>query len=282
MINYNGELVPKDTHFLHHENRGLYYGDALFETIRVVNRKLFFWESHYLRLMSSMRILRMEIPMNFTMEFLEEQIVNTVESNGLGQLPSRVRLTVFRNNGGLYAPTTNDVSYQIVARELQAPFYGIEDKEYEVELFKDFYVNPDMLSNLKTNNKVLNVVGSIFAKENEFNNCLLLNTNKNVVEALNGNLFLVQGKEVRTPPLSDGCLNGIIRKKLIEILNRLEDYNLVETSISPFELQKADELFITNTIVGIQPITKYRKKKFSISMAKNLLGKLNAAARLSQ
>jgi branched-chain amino acid aminotransferase len=280
MINFNGNLYPQETHFINHENRGLCYGDALFETMRAINGKLIYWESHYLRLMSSMRILRMEIPMNFTMEFLEGQIIDTLNSNRLDQMPARVRFTVFRNNGGLYTPATNDVSFIISVNELQTPFFILEDKVYEVGLFKDFYVNPDMLSTLKTNNRILNVMGSIFAKENGLANCLLLNTHKSVIEALNGNLFLVQGNEVKTPPLSDGCINGIIRNKLIEILERLDDYELIETSISPFELQKADELFITNAIVGIQPITKYRKKEFSNTVAKNLLGKLNAKARI--
>lgn len=281
MINFNGELLQKNTHFLNQENRALRYGDSLFESIRVVNGKIYFLESHYLRLMSSMRILRMEIPMHFTMEFLEEQIIATLKGNDLGQKPARARVTVFRNNGGLYAPTSNDISFIIDVKEIDNPFYGFEDQSYEVDLFKDFYVNPDMLSTLKTNNKVLNVVGSIYAEENGLNNCLLLNNQKSVVEALNGNIFLVKGNEVKTPPLSDGCLKGIVRKKIIGILGNHEDYNLVETSISPFELQKADELFITNAIVGIQPITKYRKKQFGTKVSKDLLGKLNTAARLS-
>ena len=281
MINFDGKLLTNGVSFLNQENRGLCYGDSLFETIRVVTGKVFFWEEHYLRLMASMRILRMEIPMSFTMEYLEDQIFRTINANDLEARPVRVRLTVFRKNGGLYTPETNTISFVIEVKALHAPFYIIEDTAYEVELFKDFYVNPDMLSTLKTNNKILNVVGSIFAKENKYQNCLLLNTNKSVVEALNGNLFLAKGNVIKTPPLSDGCLNGIIRNKLITILAKIEDYTFIEESISPFELQKADELFITNAIVGIKPITKYRKKDFGTAVSKNLLGKLNASARLS-
>ncbi|NNK75287.1 MAG: aminotransferase class IV [Maribacter sp.] len=281
MINFDGKLLTKDVDFLNQENRGLCYGDSLFETIRVVNGKLFFWEEHYLRLMASMRILRMEIPMNFTMEYLEDIITNTIKANDLEKQPVRVRLTVFRKQGGLYTPDTNSVSFIINVTELQTPFFIIEDTDYEVALFKDFYVNPDMLSTLKTNNRILNVVGGIFAKENKYDNCLLLNTNKSVVEALNGNLFLVKGSVIKTPPLSDGCLNGIIRNKLIAMLAKIEDFTFIEESISPIELQKADELFISNAIVGIKPIIKYRKKNFGNTVSKNLLGKLNAISRLS-
>lgn len=281
MVNFNGELLSQNVSFLNQHNRGLRYGDSLFESLRAVKEKLFFWEDHYLRLMASMRMLRMEIPMNFTMEFLEDKIQGVIAANHLNEGAARIRVTIFRNDGGLYLPKTNDISYFIEAKPMKNSFYVLEDTPYEVELFKDFYVNPDMLSTLKTNNRIINVVGSIFAKENDYHNGLLLNNDKQVVEALNGNLFLVKGSSIKTPPLKDGCLNGIIRKKLIEILKKLEGYELQESSISPFELQKADELFMTNSIVGIRPITQYRKKVFADTVAKDLLGKLNAMARWS-
>ncbi|WKB81334.1 aminotransferase class IV [Cellulophaga lytica] len=281
MINFNGELVENNTLFLNEENRGLRYGDSLFESMRVVNGKIYFWEDHYLRLMASMRILRMEIPMNFTMEYLEEQILNTIEASNLLNEALRIRLTVFRNNGGLYLPQTNNVSFIIETKVLENAFYVHSNEYYEVELFKDHYVNTGLLSTLKSNNKLINVLGSIYAKENGYSNCLLLNNQKQVVEALNGNLFLVKGNTIKTPPLKDGCLNGITRKKLIASLEKLDNYTFKEDSISPFELQKADELFITNAITGIQSITKYRKKEYSNTVAKDLLGKLNAIARLS-
>ncbi len=280
MVNFNGNLGPKDTFSLAFGNRGFRYGDSLFETLRVVNEKIFFWEDHYLRLMASMRILRMEIPMSFSMEFLEEQILSVVRANNLTKAPARVRLTVFRNEGGLYLPLTNEISFVSEATPLETPFYVLQEAPYEVELFKDFYVNPDMLSTLKTNNKIINVVGSVFAEENGYQNCLLLNHAKQVVEALNGNIFLVKGNKIKTPPTKDGCLNGVLRKRMIQLIGKLDAYSLEEASISPFELQQADELFITNAIVGIQPVSKYRKKEFDTRVARDLVGKLNAMARL--
>ena len=278
MVNFNGTILPKDTYFLNHENRGLRYGDSLFETLRIINGKIVFWEDHYLRLMASMRILRMEIPMNFSMEFLQEQLLMVILANGMDNCPARVRFTVFRNNGGLYLPKSNDVSFIIEASALKNPFYTLDTSSYEVELFKDFYVNANKLSTLKTSNKLIHVLGSIFSNENNYDNCLLLNQNKFVVEALNANIFLVVNDTVRTPPISDGCLNGVIRKKILEIFASLRNYAFEESSISPFELQKADELFLTNTIMGIRPITKFRKKEYKNTVAMDLLGKLNAKA----
>lgn len=281
MVNFNGTLHDTTSNLLSLDNRGYAYGDALFETMKVVHGKILFWEDHYFRLMASMRIMRMEIPMNFTMEFLEAEILKTLEGNTLLSATARVRLNVHRDAAGKYTPTENTVAYNIVTEKLSSDFYHLNTAPFNVELFKDFYMAPGLLSTLKTNNKSLNVLGSIFAKENKFDNCLLLNTDKMVVEALNGNLFLVKDQVIKTPPLTDGCLKGIMRKQIMELVGKLEGYILEESPISPFELQKADELFITNVIVGIQPITQYRKKEFKTQVSQALVEKLNIKVRLS-
>ncbi|MDG1374878.1 MAG: aminotransferase class IV [Flavobacteriaceae bacterium] len=281
MINSNDELLTEQQAKLSIFNRGIAYGDALFETLKTLNGKILFWEDHYFRLMASMRILRMEIPMSFTPEFLESQILELLMHHNSNSNSFRVKLMVFRNQGGFYTPLTNDVSYFITAEPLEVDLYLFDNSDYRVELFKDFYVTPGLLSTLKTNNKVLNVLGSVYAKENQYENCLLLNTNKSIVEALNGNLFLVKDNVIKTPPLEDGCLNGIMRKQVLEIIKKIPDFECIEASISPFELQKADELFVTNVIQGIQPIKVYRKKNFTTDVSQSILAKLNMTVRLS-
>ena len=280
MINLNGTILEKHKAAISISNRGLNYGDALFETLRVSGGKIYFWEDHYFRLMASMRILRMEIPMNFTQEYLEKQILATIEANGAITGAYRVKILVWRQEGGFYSPTINEIQFSAACSDLQNPFYLLRQNQYEVELFKDHYITSGLLSTLKTNNKVINVLGSIYAKENKYDNCLLLNEKKQIVEALNGNIFLVKGDTIKTPPLKDGCLKGIMRKQILAILADLHDYDVQEVSVSPFELQKADEMFVTNVITGIQSITKYRKKQYTNTIAKELLGKLNAKARL--
>jgi len=280
MININGTLYQDFEANIPTNNRGLAYGDSVFETIKFNNNKPVFWEAHYFRLMASMRILRMEIPMHFTPEFLENEIVNLVQSLPNNAISYRVKITVYRDSEGFYTPISNNVSYIISAQELSSDLYEINKGHYEIELFKDYLISPNLLSTLKTNNKAVNVVGSIFAKENNYNNCLLLNTDKSIIEALNGNIFLIKGNTVKTPPLVDGCLKGIVREKLIEIITKSPDFELSESSISPFELQKADELFITNVIQGIVPITKFRKKEFSADICSKLLVLLNTKLRL--
>ncbi len=280
MINLEGKIVNEKEAKLSVFNRGFAYGDSVFETIRVINGKIMFWEDHYFRLMASMRIMRMEIPSNFSPEFLEEEIKNIITANKLDASPARVKFAVYRKQGGYYTPATREVGYVISVEKMENPFYLFNEDFYEIELFKDHFVNSGLLSTIKSNNRAVNVLGSIYANENSYDNCLILNEKKSVVEALNGNIFLVNGNKVKTPPISDGALNGIIRKQLINILKKSDNYEFEESSVSPFELQKADEIFITNVAVGIQPVSKYRKKEYSSKTAKDLLAKLNIQARL--
>ena len=272
MVNLNGNLVEQET--VLSQNRAFLYGDAVFETLKVVNGKVLFMEDHYFRLMASMRIIRMQIPMNFTLENLEQYILELADMNSCSD-SCRVRFTVYRNDGGFYLPTDRNVSFLISTTTLESKSYILKEEPYEVELFKDFYITKQLLSTIKSTNKLINTVGSIFADENGYQNCLLLNEEKNVVEALNGNLFMISGNRLVTPPLSEGCLNGIMRKQVLALAKKTEGLEVIEEPISPFDLQKADELFITNVIQGIQPITKYRKKDFAIDWSKILLEKIN-------
>jgi branched-chain amino acid aminotransferase len=178
-------------------------------------------------------------------------------------------------------PDNNSVEFIISTKTLNEDFYQLQDKSYVIDLYKDYFVSADLLSTLKTNNRIINVTGSIYAKENELDNCLLLNNQKHVVEALNANIFLVKGNTIKTPPLSDGCIKGVMRKQIIDIIKLLPDFTIEESQISPFELQQADEIFLTNVISGIIPISRYRKKEFGNKFAKDLLAKLNVKVRLS-
>ena len=273
MINFNGELLFKENIKLTTDNRGFKYGDGIFETIKVVHKKVIFWEDHYFRLMASMRMLRMKIPMEFTLEFLEKEILKTVDVLE-GVASFRVRLNVFRKDGGLYTPKTNAIDYLIEASES-----NYKTKEtYEIDIFKDFYNYSGLLSTIKTNNRMLNTLASIYANENDLDNCILVNERKGVVEVANANIFIVKNNIVKTPALTEGCIKGVVRGKVIDLLIKNKDFTIEETVISPFEIQKADEVFITNAIMGIQAVTKYKKKSFNTDLA----GKLHASLKVLQ
>ena len=264
MLNFNGKLILESELKIDFQNRAFKYGDAVFDTLKY-HQKIYFIEEHYFRLMSSMRMLRMKIPMNFTLQFYKDEIIKTInENNVAGSI--RIRVNIFRKKGGLYTPITNEINYLIETDE----WNKIIKKSYEIELFKDFSVPSGLLSTIKTNNRIVNVLSSIFAAENNYDNCILLNEKKNIVEANNANIFLIFGNKIVTPPLKEGCINGIVRMKIIEFFKDSKEFILNEKSISPFELLKANEIFLTNSIFEIQPVTKYRKKLFSTIMTQKI------------
>jgi branched-chain amino acid aminotransferase len=121
---------------------------------------------------------------------------------------------------------------------------------------------------------MLNTLASIFMEENELDNCVLLNERKGVVEAINANIFTIKGTVIKTPAITEGCIKGIVRKNVIEIIEKSKNFTIEETSISPFELQKADEIFLTNSIIGIQSVTNYRKKEFNTEIGSKLSASL--------
>lgn len=272
MINYNENYINKsDSDLL---NRGFLYGDSVFESIRIVNNKIIFWEDHYMRLMSSMRIIRIEIPQSYTPDFFKVQITNTI-SKVNPSFTGRVRLTIFREGGGYYTPELSSPSFIVNCSVIDSKEFYLKDSEFKVDLFKDYYIQNDLLSNLKTNNKLINVLAGIYANENNLDNCILLNNKKNVTEFLNGNLFIVRGNKIITPNLDSGCLKGVMRKKIIEYVKLLPEFSIEETVISPFDLLSANEIWLTNSISGIINVTNYRNKSFSNDIAKIFIDFLN-------
>lgn len=273
MVIINQEFLEEQTAVIPYNNRGTFYGDGVFETLRCYKGKALLFEEHYFRLMSSMRILRMNIPDFFTPEFLEESIMGLLQKQGLNKDHARIRITVWRKSGGLYTPKDLSVNYSISSTILPSKFKNVTKKE--IDLFKDHFVYGSMLSSLKSTNKAVNILAGIYAVENEYDDLFLLNQDKMVVEAISGNVFLRNGNVIKTPPISDGCLNGIMRAHVIKQFKKMLNYEFNEETITPFELQRADEIFVTNIINGVQSVTKYRKKSYETDTANELLQMLN-------
>ncbi len=266
MMNINGQVVSSAQAPNHFINRGLYYGDSVFETIRCFKGELLFFEDHYFRLMSSMRIMRMDIPVTFTPEYIEAQIIELLQFTK--DEHARIRLTVWRDSSGYYTPDTNAISFLITCESLENGY--IDKPITEVELFKDYYVSKNLVSTIKAANKHIHILAGIYARENDYLDMILLNEDKNVTEMIAGNIFLRIGDTIKTPPVNDGCLNGIMRGKVIEQLKKMINYKIVEESISPFDLQRADEIFVTNVINGVQSVLKYRKATYGKDAATEL------------
>jgi len=263
-VYFNGGFYPADKPLFTGDNRAFSYGDGVFETIRYQNGELFFLEDHYFRLMSGMRIHRMDIPMDFTPEFMADAILKTITRNNLEASSCRVRLTVYRDAKGAYIPDSNNIGVYI---SVQPVNFATDDAvdEVRVQLYTDFYKQTGALSNSKALSAHLYVLAGIFARENGYQESLLLNERKYLVEGHTSNVFLWAQGKLRTPSLEEGCVKGVLRKQVIDQA-RKEGLEVEEGPISPFDLLKADEVWLTNVIKGIRPVTHYRKKTFKVDL----------------
>ena len=269
IINHNGSLVEENGEMPLYQNRAFALGDGVYDVLRLSRGEVQFLEDHYFRLMSSMRMMRMKIPSDFTLEAYDREIKKTFEGSGVsGEAVARV--SFYRKGGGGLFPESNQSGFVIHVSGMKKK----PKKDLEIELFKDFHVSSGLLSTIKTNNRMANVLSGIFTRENGYQNSVLINERKELVSATDSNLFLVKGQRVLTPSLECGCINGIMRKKTIEAVGRDPELELEETSISPFELLKADEVFLTNSIHWIRSVSRYRKRDYDTAVTKRLEGLL--------
>ena len=271
MINFNGKITDLSDQLIN--NRAFLYGDAVFETLIIFNDKILFWEDHYFRLMSSMRIIRLDIPDKYTPEFFKENIIK-IHNNISQTRNSRIRINIFRSSGGKYKPEKNTPSFIISCESINYNIYKLNKGHYEVDLYKDYYLDNQLISSIKSNNKIINVVASIYASENGFDNCILLNKDKLVSEFINSNLFIIREGKIYTPTLKSGCLNGVVRKNLFKILSS-SSFELYEQDLSTFDITQSDEIFGTNIAQGIFSVTKFRKKDYDCSKTKKIITMLN-------
>jgi branched-chain amino acid aminotransferase len=277
MINFNGQLSSKEDFRLSLNNRAFRFGDSLYEEIKIAGETILFWESHYFRLMAGMRLLRMKIPIHFDMEFLEAEILKTCAYRKTDA--HLIRLTICRKDNKNLLTKDQSVDFYIEITDETEVAYKPFSGKFEVDLYKDFFENPSLLSTIEASSNLIPILSKIFADENGLDDCLILNADKNVIGASVGNLFLVKGYSVLTPPAEDGCKKGILRNEIIKLIKKSALYQLEETSISPFELQSADELFLAHITFGIIPVSKYRKKEYARQTADYILENLNLSIR---
>lgn len=272
-INHNGTYILSDAPVVTANNRSFRYGDALFETIRLTNYNPQFLKEHLQRLSAGMEVLKMEKNPDLNTIFIEHAILELAQKNNVTS-DGRVRLTVYRNEGGMYAPSDNKVSYVIEVYPLEEKGYILNQKGYTVDLFTEFKKAQNALSSIKSANSAIYVMAGIHKTNQQLDECLLLNDKHHIIEGISSNIFAVKNGVLYTPPVSDGCVDGVMRKKIIEIAqaNKIAVY---EISVMQNVLLGADELFLTNTINGIRWVVAYKQKRYFNDTSQKLTQKLN-------
>lgn len=254
-LSLDGKILPAGQPVLMADNRAYRYGDGLFETLKLVNGKIVLADYHFNRFFAGLRLLQFEIPALVTAATLQQEIIHLCEKNKSSEL-ARVRISAFRGNGGLYEGN-NTLHYIIECWGLDADQWN--ENGLSIGIYANARKSSDAFSNLKSANFLPYVMAAKHARENKWNDCLVLNQHGRVADATIANVFLVKNERIITPALTEACVDGVMRKYL------LGKINVEENEVTIEDILNADEVFLTNTIKGIRWVKQIQDKVYNFS-----------------
>ena len=272
-INFDGNILPADQMVFSINNRAFRYGDGLFESMRYMKGELRFPDLHMERIRKGMKLLKFDNYSQIDTWFIREKAEELIRRNKTGQ-DARLRLTVFRDAGGLYSPTANKMAYVLESQKLEESQYTINAKGLIIDVFDEIPKPVNILSNLKTCNALIYVLAGIFKNQNALDEVLVLNQNGFLCESMSSNVFVVYDRKLYTPALNEGCIGGVMRQVVMRLAKE-NGIELVEAQINPEILNEADEVFLTNAGRGIQWVMGYNNKRYFNEVSRFLNEKLN-------
>lgn len=266
-FNHNGKLFEVSDPALSVSNHSYRYGDGLFETMKMVNGKINLLKFHFERLFYSMQVPGFRVPVLFTEKKLADEIYQLAEKNNCTQL-ARVRLVVSRGDGGI-----NDgddrLQYTIECFAADENVNRLNENGFIIDVYPDAVKSCDKFSNLKSTSYLPYVMAARFAKENKLNDALVMNQHGRICEASVANIFWINDKVVYTPPLSEGCVAGTMRKYLLNNIPFI-DIIVSEVNCSIEDLMNADEVFLTNAVYGMRWVKQFRNKQYAYNLSSSI------------
>lgn len=272
---YDGVLVSPDVPLLLSTNRAFRYGDGLFETIRFHKGEPLHWAAHYQRLLKGMAVLQMAAGSFPSRQRVRDSIVDLVVKNRIFA-DARVRLTVFRKGEGLYTPDKMQVSWLIEATNLGQTGYSFPEKGLKIDVYRDFPKLYSPVSPFKTVASLPYVMAGIYSRENHLDDCLVVNGQGKLIESYNSSLFWVKENVVYTPLVSSGCIDGVFRKSVLELVRQLGLRLVESTGATEDDIRLADEVFLTNTIGGIRWVAAFREQRYFAHVSQKIFRALQA------
>jgi branched-chain amino acid aminotransferase len=257
----NGKTYREGSAMLSANSRGLRYGDGLFETIKSIKGRLQFIDEHFARLWKGLHVLQFNIPKHFTPDYLQDAISALLKKNAHDKM-ARIRLTVFRGDGGLYDEINHKPNLLIQTWMLPEDTGEWNSNGLVLGIYTDAKKSCDLLSNIKHNNFLPYSMAAIHAKKQKWNDAVLQNTEGGLCDTTIANIFLIKNEVICTPALAQGCIAGIIRKFLINRLTAA-NYKLIEDRLSIEDLLAADEVFLTNSIYNLRWVQNFGDKKYT-------------------
>lgn len=257
------------------ENRAFKYGDGVFETMHFSRGELFFVDDHFERLVRGMYTIGLDTTLLNPIDICND--INRL-CEKLGFKEARIRLALYRKEGGAYMPHTDSYNIIITAEELSESGYRINQKGLRLGLFSEIRKPVNALAGVKSSNALLYVLAARYARDNGWDESFLLNEHGRICEANSSNIFLIlPDKRILTPPTSEGILPGVMRKNVIKFLQD-SNYQIEEAILLTEDFYRAEEVFLTNAVTGIRWVLAFREKRYFGTITKQILSEVNASA----
>lgn len=266
-ICFNGTFFPANAPLLSAGNRGFNYGDGVFETMKVFKGNLLLSTLHFERLFTSLQLLGIKPTAAFTKEELLKNILELCRQNSC-ETSARIRLAVYRTHDG-------NAGYLLEAIPLSKEPNQWNEAGLTIALYPYARKSMDAFANLKSANYLPYLLAGAYAKENSVDDALVLNANDYLCDSSKANIFLLKGNEVFTPALHQGCINGVMRRVVIEEVKKL-GYVLKQEAVSEEDLVTADEVFLTNAIQIIRWVKNYHEVQYSCTHSRQIFNAVKA------
>jgi branched-subunit amino acid aminotransferase/4-amino-4-deoxychorismate lyase len=273
LINYNGKLISSNVPVFAIDNRAFRYGDGMFESIRIIDGEMPLYQLHFPRLTHACQMLKLEMDKKFTDAYFKNEILKIAKAKGLTE-NSRARLSIFRTAGGYYLPKSSKAEFIIEIRPLTENGFELNKNGFKIDLYADVEKPVSKLSSFKTCNALIYVLAALHRKENGLDDCMLINWKSRIVESIDSNIFIVKDSVVHTPPLAEGCVAGVMRDYMLQLMTKLK-IEYTEMPLTLEEVFTADEMFLTNAIHGLKWVSEYKSKKYELNFALKLSSALN-------
>jgi branched-chain amino acid aminotransferase len=219
------------------------------------------WDLHWKRLSFSLPPLYFELPKHFNSLSLQDEVLQLALKNKCSDA-ARVRITFFKGEGGLWEQPSSSFNYLIQCWPMKQMEFRMNENGLDLGIFEAGRKACDSFSNLKSNNYLLYVLAAQYAKQQKWNEAIVLNQYTRICEATIANVFFIQNKKVHTPQLTEGCVAGVMRSYLLDQL-QLAGMQVQEGIYSVEDMLKADEIFLTNAFYGIRWVKHFGGKQFN-------------------
>lgn len=220
-------------------NRSFLYGDGFFETFKLIDGKCERFGLHYKRILQSVAVLQMEWNKEWTQRFFEQKLEE--ESKKFEETILKARMIFYRDSKGTYTPISDICNYYIKVE----PYISLNKSILTAGVYPLLKKTVNFLSSLKTTSSLLFVMAAKYAKEKGWDEVIILNEHGRVCEALTSNIFIKKDTVFYTPPLSEGCIDGVNRKAFL-----MENKNIIEKQIEVQELIN-HQIYFSNAVRGM-------------------------------